>query len=73
MNKSAEKRRSRSQKKKLSLWKVRKKIHQVGQFADFQRQLDELEEEIYRRFMSRQLEDTDGNQAVPKITIEKDS
>lgn len=39
--------------------------------ADFQRQLDELEEEIYRRFMSRQLEDTDGNQAVPKITIEK--
>lgn len=41
--------------------------------ADFQRQLDELEEEIYRRFMSRQLEDTDGNQAVPKITIEKDS
>jgi predicted lactoylglutathione lyase len=30
-----------------------------------------LEEEIYRRFMSRQLEDTDGNQAVPKITIEK--
>ena len=50
-----------------------KEIHQVGQFADFQRQLDELEEEIYRRFMSRQLEDTDGNQAVPKITIEKDS
>ena len=39
--------------------------------SDFQRQLDELEEEIYRRFMSRQLEDTDGNQAVPKITIEK--
>ena len=40
--------------------------------ADFQRQLDELEEEIYRA-MSRHLEDTDGNQAVPKITIEKDS
>ena len=40
--------------------------------ADFQRQLDELEEEIYRRFMSRHLEDTDGK-AVPKITIEKDS
>ena len=72
MNKSAEKEEEQKPEKKLSLWKVRKKIHQVGQFADFQRQLDELEEEIYRRFMSRHLEDTDGNQ-VPKITIEKDS
>ena len=32
-----------------------------------------IRREIYRRFMSRHLEDTDGNQAVPKITIEKDS
>ena len=71
MNKSAEKRRSRSQKEAVSMESEKENSSSRTIPADFQRQLDELEEEIYRRFMSRQLEDTDGNQAVPKITIEK--
>ena len=73
MNKSAEKEEEQKSEKAVSMESEKENSSSRTIPADFQRQLDELEEEIYRRFMSRQLEDTDGNQAVPKITIEKDS
>lgn len=72
VNKSAEKEEEqKSEKEAVSMESEKENSSSRTIPADFQRQLDELEEEIYRRFMSRQLEDTDGNQAVPKITIEK--
>lgn len=72
VNKSAEKEEEqKSEKEAVSMESEKENSSNRTIPADFQRQLDELEEEIYRRFMSRQLEDTDGNQAVPKITIEK--
>lgn len=72
VNKSAEKEEEQKpEKEAVSMESEKENSSSRTIPADFQRQLDELEEEIYRRFMSRQLEDTDGNQAVPKITIEK--
>ncbi|EIA6622531.1 hypothetical protein EZ054_07675 [Enterococcus faecalis] len=72
VNKSAEKEEEqKSEKEAVSMESEKENSSSRTIPADFQRQLDELEEEIYRRFMSRQLEDTDGNQAVLKITIEK--
>lgn len=72
VNKSAEKEEEQKpEKEAVSMESEKENSSSRTIPADFQRQLDELEEEIYRRFMSHQLEDTDGNQAVPKITIEK--
>ncbi|EGO7907379.1 hypothetical protein FGV24_001516 [Enterococcus faecalis] len=72
MNESAEKEEEQKPEKETASMESEEESSSSRTIpADFQRQLDELEEEIYRRFMSRQLEDTDGNQAVPKITIEK--
>ncbi|HAP5248148.1 TPA: hypothetical protein IUZ11_001691 [Enterococcus faecalis] len=72
VNKSAEKEEEQKpEKEAVSMESEKENSSSRTIPADFQRQLDELEEEIYRRFMSRHLEDTDGNQAVPKITIEK--
>ena len=56
VNKSAEKEEEqKSEKEAVSMESEKENSSSRTIPADFQRQLDELEEEIYRRFMSRQL------------------
>ncbi|MGH2168428.1 hypothetical protein ACQ1Z1_15390, partial [Enterococcus faecalis] len=62
VNKSAKKEEEQKQEKEAVSMESEKENSSSRTIpADLQRQLDELEDEIYRRFMSRQLEDTDGN------------
>ena len=71
MNKSAEKEEEQKSEKAVSMESEKNSSSRT--IRGLSTTIGRIRREIYRRFMSRQLEDTDGNQAVPKITIEKDS